>query len=74
MDGTTVMSSPLVGKYPGPSWHVVGVEDVNGDGKSDIVWQNNSGQAAIWLMNGTTVTATPLVGRKPGLTWHVKGG
>ena len=66
MNGTTVMSSPLVGKNPGPSWHVVGVEDVNGDGKSDIVWQNHSGQAAIWLMSGTTVTALPWSVRSRG--------
>ena len=26
--------------------------DFNADGKSDILWQNTNGQAAIWLMNG----------------------
>ena len=29
-----------------------GVGDFNGDGKADILWQNDSGQAAVWLMNG----------------------
>jgi len=31
-----------------------GSGDFDGDGKSDILWQNNSGQAAVWLMDGTT--------------------
>jgi hypothetical protein len=30
--------------------------DFNGDGKSDILWQNNStGERVIWLMNGTSL-------------------
>jgi hypothetical protein len=28
--------------------------DFNGDGKDDILWQNDSGQAAIWTMDGLT--------------------
>ncbi len=36
--------------------------DFNADGRSDILWQNTNGQAAIWLMNGTTPTTEALVG------------
>jgi serralysin len=46
---------------PGPSWHVIGTGDFNGDGKSDILFQNTNGSVAIWLMNGTTPTAEPFV-------------
>ena len=46
--------------------------DFNGDGKSDILWLNTNGQAAIWLMNGTTPTTEALVGA-PGPSWHVVG-
>ena len=35
---------------------VVGVADYNGDGKADILWQNDSGLPAIWTMNGTAAT------------------
>ena len=43
----------LVGGNPGPSWKAIGTGDFNGDGHSDILWQNTNGQAAIWEMNGT---------------------
>ena len=37
---------------PGPSWHIVGTGDFNADGHADILWQNDNGTPAIWLMNG----------------------
>ncbi len=41
---------------PGPSWKAIGTGDFNGDGFSDILWQNTStGQASIWEMNGNTL-------------------
>ncbi len=39
-------------------WHLVGSEDTNGDGHSDLLWWNAStGELSRWLMNGTTVTS-----------------
>jgi FG-GAP-like repeat len=36
----------------GPPWSIVGVGDMNGNGKSDIVWYNSeSGETQIWFMN-----------------------
>jgi hypothetical protein len=35
------------------------------------LWQDDSGQAAVWLMNGTTVLTTGNVGANPGSPWHV---
>ena len=46
--------------------------DFNGDGKSDILWQNDSGTPAIWLMDGLTI-AGAAVAANPGPTWHVEG-
>ena len=47
--------------------------DFNGDSKSDILWQNTDGQAAIWTMNGTTPFNQPAVGSNPGPGWQVIG-
>ena len=45
------------GGVPAP-WHEVGTADFNGDGKSDILWQNTNGTPAVWLMDGVNVLAT----------------
>ena len=42
-----------------------------GDSFSDLVWQNDSGDATIWLMNGTSVISGPGLGN-PGPSWHIK--
>ena len=43
---------------PGPTWHAIGTGDFDGDGHSDILWQNAStGQASIWEMDGNTLSA-----------------
>ena len=49
--------------------------DFNGDGHSDILWQNTNGQAAIWEMNGTNQVAggNALVGANPGPSWKAIG-
>ncbi len=49
LSGSNVVTNASLGN-PGPSWHIVGTGDFNKDGKSDILWQNDSGQAAIWLI------------------------
>ncbi len=57
---------------PGASWHVEGSGDYNGDGKSDILWQNTDGTPAIWFMNGTNVISGGVVGAgNPGAEWDV---
>jgi hypothetical protein len=32
--------------------------DYNGDGQSDVLWRNSSGQTTMWLMNGATITSS----------------
>ena len=46
--------------------------DFNADGKADILWQNDNGAAAVWLMDGTTIVTGTNVGINPGPSWQVK--
>jgi glucose/arabinose dehydrogenase len=46
------------------------VNDLNSDGKSDLLFQNADGRIAAWTMNGTAITAsTNLIGAAAG--WSV---
>ncbi len=56
----------------GPSWHIKAAGDFNGDSFSDILWQNDNGQAAVWLMNGTNLVGGSVVGPAVDPSWHVK--
>jgi hypothetical protein len=49
------------------------INDFNGDGRSDVLWQNADGTTAIWQMNGLTLIASATVGLNPGAAWHVIG-
>ena len=46
--------------------------DSNGDGKSDIVWRDSSGNIAVWLMNGAQLSAGAGLGSAPS-TWSIVG-
>ena len=61
---------PLSG---GPSkWRFQDTGDFNGDGKADVLWRHDNGQAAIWTMNGSQITNN----QSPGnitTDWHDEG-
>ena len=46
--------------------------DYNADGKSDILWRNTDGNAAIWLMNGLTLASGAGLGVVP-TSWTIAG-
>jgi len=49
----------------------VGVDDVLVDHVPDILWQNSSGEVALWELNGTGVIGSASLGN-PGPGWQVK--
>jgi hypothetical protein len=57
MNGTGVLnpSATFVGNVAYPKWTIIGLGDFNGDGYSDILWRDNSGDFAIWEINGTQI-------------------
>ncbi len=63
---------------PDPSWSVAGTGDFNGDGMSDILWRNASGQLALWQMNGSSIIGSGSVSAggvavNPDPSWSVAG-
>src|SRR5262249_29567357 len=46
--------------------------DFNGDGKSDIAWRDNSGNAAVGLMKSAQVITAGVVGAAP-TAWSIVG-
>jgi hypothetical protein len=47
--------------------------DFNADGSSDVLWQNNDGRAAIWLMDGINLVGGTVVPFNPGASWTTIG-
>ena len=56
MNGTTVLNqnSSFVANVFG-QWSIQLTGDFNADGFTDILWQDRSGNVAIWEMNGTSI-------------------
>lgn len=78
MQGMQAMDwGPLsISRIADPTWNIAAVGDLNGDGKSDLVWQNDvSGQLVAWFMDGYTVTSftylTPSA--VADVTWKIAG-
>lgn len=44
-------------------WKIKSVEDINGDGIADLVFQNFNGQIAVWFLDGTGNSVDPSSGR-----------
>ncbi|MBY0336339.1 MAG: cellulase family glycosylhydrolase [Acetobacteraceae bacterium] len=53
---------------PGAGWTLRGAGDLDGDGRSDLVWQNAGGDVVAWRMNGASVAAMASLGN-PGAGW-----
>jgi hypothetical protein len=53
----------------GTNYAVTNTGDLNGDGKTDLIFRNTAGSTAAWLMNGTAVTSSAILSSDP--TWLV---
>ncbi len=43
---------------PNASWSIAGFGDFNGDNTTDILWRQNNGTLAEWLVEGSTITSS----------------
>jgi len=78
IDGAAVTAaSGFTSAQADPTWQVVGTGDVNGDGRSDILWRKTgggpgTGNVVAWLMNGAMVSSVGSPGAV-GSEWNVQG-
>lgn len=58
MDGVTATRGAWLSPSQVPTnWRIAGVGDFNGDGKPDVLWQDQTaGLLAVWYMDGVTAT------------------
>ena len=70
MNGATITSSGFPASVS-LDWVIQQVEDLNGDGKADLVWRNASGVVAVWLMNGLTISSTGFPG-STSMDWQIQ--
>ncbi|KJU86680.1 hypothetical protein MBAV_001125, partial [Candidatus Magnetobacterium bavaricum] len=54
------------------NWKIKDVNDYNGDGKSDVLWQNTqTGLIYIWFMDGVNIKGSKQVGLVPDADWQI---
>jgi probable HAF family extracellular repeat protein len=83
MNGATIAGSSSVtlqgnAVAPDTSWKIAGTSDFNNDSKTDLLWRQDSGSLALWLMNGSTITSSNAVTYQgnpimPDASWSVAG-
>jgi hypothetical protein len=77
LNGTQVVGTQLLSipRMPDPTWHIRGVGDSNGDGRADVLWQNDtSGFLGLWYLNGAAVTGTAtLSSTRVDINWRIVG-
>jgi lipopolysaccharide export system protein LptA len=71
MNGTSIVAQATL-PNPGKSWTAIGTGDFNGDGMSDILFQNKDGTPQIWEMNGTSILTQATL-TNPGKSWTAIG-
>jgi hypothetical protein len=70
--GTRMLSIPEVADF---NWAIVAIEDVNGDGMSDLIWQHTNGGVAAWTLSGHTVLSTRMMNPTgpANIAWRIAG-
>jgi FG-GAP-like repeat/Bacterial pre-peptidase C-terminal domain len=82
LNGSTFTSGEYLQNLPGlganSTWNIVGVADLNNDGKTDLIWRDQvNDQTAFWYLNGTTFSSGQYLLNAPNLgrnsSWQLTG-
>jgi hypothetical protein len=57
-----VTTAAGIGVVP-TTYSIVQTGNYHGDGRSDLLWRDNSGNTAIWFMNGVAVSSAASLGK-----------
>ncbi len=69
-----ITGGDYVSPTPAPGWKLMGVGDFNQDGRSDLLFQNQTtGQVVVWYMNGPYYQDGVSLALYPGAGWQVAG-
>ncbi len=76
MDGGSVISSSYFtpSQVPDTNWKIVAVGDINGDGKTDLIWHHQTtGDIGYWLMDGGSVISSSYFtpSQVPDTNWKI---
>ena len=74
MNGAAVAFAAFLPTIADTNWEFVGIGDLDGDGKADVILRNRStGQNIAWLMNGATVSLSTFLPTIADTNWEIKG-
>jgi hypothetical protein len=74
MNGLTI--DPSAGTPGGApdNWTIVGLGDLNGDGKTDLVWRDmNTGDVGGWLLDGASLLSAAVITAAVPAEWVIAG-
>ncbi len=74
MRGASYVGYTRVLSATGADWAIAQVADFNADGKTDILWRNQStGENIVWFMNGAVYANYARIDAVGDTNWHVGG-
>lgn len=69
----TILQSCVVGNVNPANWKIGFIGDVNGDGKSDLVFNSRiDNTIAVWFLDGCSLLGTHFVGSPGDMGWKLQ--
>lgn len=68
----TITSRNVIYQQPDLSWQVAQTGDVDGNGKTDLIWWNSgTGEASVMLLDGNNVLVNSVISVQPDTRWRI---